>query len=321
MAKPRATGADARLIGITEVTYGTAPTDGYFGLPFKSTDLDKETPIGDDPLLGQGRAAQGAYYDRPSVSGGFEIPLDIQSAGFWLHGLLGAPTTTGTNPYTHVFTAGGATPSKTLEVGHAQLATPSYRRYLGVNLNDFSFTLSPRGVASARINVVAQSRVIAATSIDASPATTYVVTRFSQGMGSIKVGGTQVAYVTAGEFNFTNSPDVVETIRADGLIDGVDMGQAKPSGSMTVRLSDHATQTTLQTAFDNQAPVVLQYGFTHSGGWSLMFDMPRVLLAAPKAPITGPGGVEQQIAWQAENDSTAGYGLRATLVNNIASYA
>ena len=176
-------------------------------------------------------------------------------------------------------------------------------------------------MASARINVVAQSRVIAATSIDASPATTYVVTRFSQGMGSIKVGGTQVAYVTAGEFNFTNSPDVVETIRADGLIDGVDMGQAKPSGSMTVRLSDHATQTTLQNAFDNQTPVVLQYGFTHPGGWSLLFDMPRVLLSAPKAPITGPGGVEQQIAWQAENDTGVGYGLRVTLVNNIAAYA
>ena len=186
---------------------------------------------------GKGRAAQGAYYDRPSVAGGFEIPLDIQSAGFWLHGLMGAPTTTTEAPgYTHLFTAGGATPSKTLEVGHTQLATPSYRRYLGVNFNDFSFSMSPRGVASARINCVAQSRVVAATSIDATPAVTYAVTRFSQGNGLIKVGGTQVAYVTAGDFNFTNSPDVVETIRADGLIDGVDMGQARPSGSMTVRL-------------------------------------------------------------------------------------
>ena len=234
---------------------------------------------------------------------------------------MGAPTSTSEAPgYKHLFTGGGATPSKTLEVGHTQLATPSYRRYLGVNFNDFSFTMSPRGVASARINAVSQQRVVAATSIDATPLTTYTVTRFSQGNGLIKLGGTQIAYVTAGDFSFTNSPDVVETIRADGLIDGVDMGQARPSGSMTVRLSDHATQTTLQTAFDNQAPVVLQYGFTHPGGWSLMFDMPRVLLAAPKAPITGPGGVEQQIAWQAENDSTAGYGLRVTLVNDVATY-
>ena len=126
--------------------------------------------------------------------------------------------------YQHLFTAGGATPSKTLEVGHTQLATPSYRRFLGVNLNDFSFSLAPRGVASARINAVAQQRTLAAASLDATP-TAYVVTRFSQGNGLIKVGGTQLAYVTAGEFSFTNSPDVVETIRADGLIDGVDMGR------------------------------------------------------------------------------------------------
>src|SRR5512144_2326613 len=94
MAKPRATGADARMIGITEATYGTAPADGYVLLPFKSIDLDKEVPLGDDPLLGQGRAAQGAYYDRQSVTGAIEIPLDIQSSGFWLHGLLGDPVTT-----------------------------------------------------------------------------------------------------------------------------------------------------------------------------------------------------------------------------------
>ena len=90
---------------------------------------------------------------------------------------------------------------------------------------------------------------------------------------------------------------------------------------MTVRLSDSAGQTTLQTAFEAQSPVVLQYGFAHPLGWQLLFDMPRVLLAAPKAPISGPGGVEQQIAWQAEDDSGAGYGLRVTLRNDVASYA
>lgn len=99
MAKPRATGADARLIGITEATYGTAPADGYVLLPFKSIDLDKEVPLGDDPLLGQGRAAQGAYYDRQSVTGAIEIPLDIQSSGFWLHGLMGDPVTTSVKAY------------------------------------------------------------------------------------------------------------------------------------------------------------------------------------------------------------------------------
>ena len=40
-----------------------------------------------------------------------------------------------------------------------------------------------------------------------------------------------------------------------------------------------------------------------------------------KAPIAAPGGVEQQIAWQAEDDSVAGYGLRVTLRNDVASYA
>ena len=435
MSKPRATGSDARLIGVTEVTYGAAPADGYFLLPFISTDLDKEQPLAVDPILGQGRAAQGAYYDRESSTGATQVPLDVRNIGFWLHGLFGDPTTTtvkatGTltfsgqpaanstitlngvawtfvsgsptgnqtqigadidatltalaanlnasanaeiakctytadaandqldiefdtagvtgntwtlaasispaanaarsaatllgGGYRHVFTAGGATPSKVLEIGHPQLATPNYRRFLGVNVNDLNFTMSPRGTVAARVNLVGQQRVNAAASIDASPTNldaSDVFRRFAQAHGAIKVGGVNLANVTAGEFNFTNSPDVVETIRADGLIDGVDMGEARPSGSMTVRLSDSASQATLDAAFASQSPVVLQYGFTHPLAWSLLFDLPRVLVAAPKAPISGPGGIEQVMNWQGENDAAAGYGLRATLRNDVASYA
>ena len=110
MAKPRATGADARLIGITEVTYGTAPADGYFVLPFKSPTSTRKrrsattrcsaraaprralTTTG----LGRRRLRNPARYQLAPASG--------------CTGLLGAPTTTGTGPYTHVFTAGGDTP-------------------------------------------------------------------------------------------------------------------------------------------------------------------------------------------------------------------
>ena len=97
---------------------------------------------------------------------------------------MGAPTSTTEAPgYTHLFTAGGATPSKTLEVGHTQLATPSYRRYLGVNFNDFSFShvAARRGVGAGQRR--GAKRVVAATSIDATPVATYTVTRFSQGNG------------------------------------------------------------------------------------------------------------------------------------------
>ena len=82
-----------RLIGITEVTYGTALDRRLFRAA-----VQVDRPGQGDAARrrircsGKGAPAQGAYYDRSSVAGGFEIPLDIQSAGFWLHGLMGAPT-------------------------------------------------------------------------------------------------------------------------------------------------------------------------------------------------------------------------------------
>ena len=44
MPKVRAYGADSTLKACRETTYGTAPTSGYRGLDFKSTDLSSADP-------------------------------------------------------------------------------------------------------------------------------------------------------------------------------------------------------------------------------------------------------------------------------------
>jgi tail tube protein len=219
--------------------------------------------------------------------------------------------------YSHAFTSGGAVPSKTLEVGHPQLVTPRYYRFAGCVFGGLTFSMARTGAASGKINVIAQGRARAATTIDGSAAA-YLLTRFSQGNGSINLGGTQLANVTGGDFTFSNSLQAVETIRADGLIDGVDAGEAIASGKVTVRQS---TDTTIEDAVDAQTPVAFQYVYSHPAGWSLTFDLPRVFLPKPKAGISGPGGIQQTFDWQAAKDATAGYMLRATLVNDVASYA
>jgi hypothetical protein len=59
MPEVRAYGADATLKACRETAYSVAPLSGYRSLAFKSTDLSAEQPLGDDPLLGFGRNAQG----------------------------------------------------------------------------------------------------------------------------------------------------------------------------------------------------------------------------------------------------------------------
>lgn len=238
MAKTRAYGSDAQLLAAFESTYGTAP-DGsgggvYTKLSFKESSLGAERPLGYDPLLGQGRDAQDPFYEAISDEGEFGVPLDLRGLGFWLKGLFGAPTTTD-NPdgtYTHVFTSGGDLPSLTFEVGHTALSTPKFYRHTGAKLENLAFDMARTGPA----NAVAKGETSPASAADASPAT-LALKRFSQGSGTIKVGGSQLANVTGGRFSFSNNLERVETIRDDGLIDGADETEATAEGSIDVRFS------------------------------------------------------------------------------------
>lgn len=313
----RARGSDAVLLIAEETTYGTLPAD-FVKLPFKSTDLSEEKTLGEDPLLGQGRDASDPYYEPGTDSGNFEIPMDLRNTGIWLSGLFGAPTTAdnGDGTYTHTFTSGGTLPSFSFEIGHPNLDTPKFFRHTGAKLGTLSFDMSRSGPVNAQVSAIAQDEVSAASTIDASPSS-HALSRFNQGNGTIKLGGSTLASVTQGSFTFDNSLEAVETIRADGKIDGVDEGEARASGSMTVRYS---TDTTIETAVDAETPVALEYSFSIPGseGYELIFAMPRVFLPKPKKSITGPGGIEASYDWQAAKGIS--HMMQVTLTNDVASY-
>ena len=324
MAKTRAYGSDAQLLGAFEARYGTAPNGAaggvYTKLSFKESSLGAERVLGYDPLLGQGRDAQDPFYEAVADEGDFGVPIDLRGIGFWLKGLFGAPASTRQSAakHTHVFTSGGALPSLTFEIGHTALTAPKFYRHTGAKLDGISFDMARTGPANATIGVVAQGETAPAGAADASPAT-LALTRFSQGSGTIKVGGNQLANVTGGRFAFSNNLERVETIRSDGLIDGADETEATAEGSVEVRFS---TDTTITAAVDAETPVALEYGYSIPGarGYSLTFSLPRVFLPKPKQEIRGPGGIQASYDWRAARDAAAGHLLQVTLINDKAGY-
>ena len=68
-------------------------------------------------------------------------------------------------------------------------------------------------------------------------------------------------------------------------------------------------------------PVALEYGFSMVDGFELKLELFRVFLPKPKYSVSGPGGVEASFDWRAAFDDTAGTMLRASLLNDVASYA
>lgn len=324
MAKTRALGADAQLLAAFETVYGTAP-DGSGGgvftqMSFKSYSIGDEKPLGTDPDLGQGRDAQDPFFEAVSVDGDIGVGLDLQAAGFWLKALLGDPDTTDNldGTYTHVFTAGGDVLPLTLELGHPQLTTPKFERATGVKLGGWQMDLSRTGPARATFSAIAQGMARPVAAADAAPLA-YELTRFNNSRGAVKVDAAQLANITGGSMAFSNGLDPVETIRADGLIDGVDEGEATCGGSVDLRFS---TDTTITDAIDAETPVALQYGWTIPGadGFNLTIDWPRVFFPRVKNPVEGPGGISATYDWQAAKDPVAGHMMQVTLKNDVDGY-
>ncbi|TNC93400.1 MAG: hypothetical protein FD119_4042 [Stygiobacter sp.] len=310
MGKTRAYGADCVLLAAFEAGYGVLPADGYTRLSFKECSLGAERPLGYDPLLGQGRDAQDPYYEAVKDEGDIGIPLDTRALGFWLRGLFGAPATTGDadTGSTHVFTSGLDLPSMAIEIGHAKLSTPKFFRHAGAKLDKLSFDMARSGAANASIAVIAQGEVETTNTIDATPAS-FPLKRFSQGSGTVRIGGGQLANVVGGKLSFSNNLERVETIRADGLIDGVDETEATAEGSVDIRFG---TDTTLTAAIAAESPVAMEYGFTIPGSpFALTFHLPRVFLPKKKQEIKGPGGIQASYDWRAARDP---------LVNDVAGY-
>jgi hypothetical protein len=231
------------------------------------------------------------------------------------NGTASGPTLTG-GGYEHVWTSGGdAIPSYTVEVGHPKLAVPVFFRHLGTVMESLAFEMGQQGPANAKVQLVAQGEEQAAASIDAAPSA-YTLKRFTQARGYVRKGGAALAGITGGSLTFSNNLERVRVIRDDGKIEAADPTIATCTGALKARFDG----TTLLAEAASSDPIAIEYGFTMADGWSLSFELFRAFLPKPKYSITGPGGVEASFDWRAAFDEASGTMLRASLLNDVASY-
>jgi hypothetical protein len=311
----RAYGANAQLLGKFETVYGTPPSGNYIKFPFVSSDLGSEQGLIASDLLGQGRDPSQPIRDVIRVEGNVVVPVDLRNFGHWLKALLGAPTTTGTGPYTHTFVSGAASlPSLVLEVGMPEV--PIFFTESGVRVNSAQLSFARSGAANATLNCIAQGESDATTTGGGTP-TTATLTRFNQFQGSIKKDGLQLGNVTGAQLTYTNNLERIETIRSDGKIDGADPTIAALTGNIEVRFADTAL---IDAATDN-TPMELAFAYIIDADKSLTFTAHEVYLPKPKLAISGPGGVQATFDWQAAKATSPARMLTVVLKNDVASYA
>jgi len=308
-------GSNAKLLAAFETTYGSAPSDGYTQIPFSKYDFSSSQSLIDDDLLGNGRDPSEPSLDAINVGGNITVPVDSRAFGFWLKAALGAPVTTGTTTYLHTFKSGSLTiPSVCLQVQNPEI--PLYRSHFGSKVDTISIDFARSGLTSAQLALISQGEESDSSSADSTP-TTYDSGRFSSFTGYIKKDNSSLGSVVSASFKYSNGLDKIETIRSDGLLDGVDPTNAMVEGSITIRFNS----TSLFDLASAGTPVKLEFGYNAGTSEKLNFIVHEAYLSRPSIPIDGPKGIQVTFDFKGAKNTTAGCMLTAELTNDVSSYA
>lgn len=220
--------------------------------------------------------------------------------------------------YQHTYTTGAAVlPSSSVEVAFPEV--PFFGMNWGVKAGGLGIQMQRGGQLDATINLIAQGETTAAASMAGTVADELPLVRFSQFSGSVRRFGAPVADLVSGQFNLSNGLDPVPAIRGDGRIGGVDEGALTVTGQIGVRFSGPE----LQLQAENGEACDLEYQWTlPNSPFSLRIIVHETYLPKAKRPITGPGGVQADYAWQAA-DPVGGRAATFILTNDVpgATYA
>ena len=310
----RAQGARAQMALAFETVYGTPPIGGFTKMPFASTTLGAEQPLLNSELLGYGRDPLAPIKDAVTADGDVVVPIDAEGFGFWLKAAFGDPVTTGSGPWTHEFQSGAwSLPSLSIETGMPEV--PRYAIYSGCVLDQLSWQLQRSGLLTATARLVAQGETVGTVSSAGTPAP-IDLRRFGHFNGAITRNGAALGNVVSAQISYANNLDRIETIRADGRIDGADPSIAALTGSIEVRFAD---STLVTQAIDGEA-CALEFSYALPSGESFAFTVHAVYLPRPRIEISGPQGVQATFDWQAARDSALGRMCTATLINDREEY-
>lgn len=316
-------GAQGKQVSIfqqTEVTEGVKPTGNYRRLPVKSFSLAPTENIQTEVVLSSSatnRDPMDPFRDFIDIAGDAVVPLDLTNIGHWLRMLLGAPTTSGTTNFTHVFRSGSnALPSAAFEKVYGDIAGAN-EGYLGVRANTMNLPVQPSGAADVTFGLMGLAYQANLTSAPGTP-TTAAFERFNRFQGSIRRNAAALPAFMTGSISFSNAMEPVKAIRNDRRIEGIDWAEPTLTFEGTVRLT--AANAAIMADAIAGTPSAFDYTLTIGANKTLLVELPRMTLTPTGPRLEGPMGIDIPVRGTGSFDATAACMMRVTLTNQTASY-
>ena len=152
-----------------ETTEGVSPASKVLKkVPFVSMSVVANQNLNKSAVITSTRDAGEPFKGNYGVDGNIVIPVECGEAfGYWLKGLFGEPTTTGTEaPYTHVFKPSDTVPSMVIEKGFNTLE--KYDLLNGCKVGQMSMSVGGDGELVATLTVAGMSSTFSGTPYDST---------------------------------------------------------------------------------------------------------------------------------------------------------
>lgn len=310
-----ASGSNAKVALKKQPDEDTLATGNFELIALQSFNLVKTEAPEEDPLVGQGRDAIRPGRGLISLGGNAVVPIDSEAIGHWLSMLLGAPTTTGSDPYTHVWESGeSALIPYSIEQGHDDTDAGVFFMNKTVYANSGQVTVGPSGVARLSLELLATGQT-EGTSTGAGTPTTIATSTFLGKQSFINRNAASLGNLLNMDLSLANNIDPDYYVGGGGLPGALPLGVVALSGSMSTRLVD----LVLLSQASSNGVCTLDFGFSRSASDKITFEMPQVDLLTQGSGLEGPAGVELQFNILGSKTPSA-RALKVTLINTRATY-
>ena len=277
-----ANGAQHSLHYIAESTYGTTPaTPTWTPLPHNATTLALTKDAIESEKLRGDRQIEDFRHGNKSIGGDVTSEMEYGAFDDILEAVMCGTWTT------NVLKSGTTRRSFTLERKFADLATPEFHRYEGVEFNSMAISIAPNSMVTATFSVIGKDLSLATAEVASSTYSADIGnTPFDSFTGSITEGGSSIATVTSLEFTIENGLEPLFSVGAD-TTNRPSIGKSRVTGTLTT----YFDSKTLYEKFINETSSEIVCTLTDTAGNDIQIDIPNVKYNSGQPDVSGEGAV------------------------------
>lgn len=310
-----ALGRFIKMSSVQALTSGSA----YQSFNFYSDNFQPGEGLVEDEELGEGRHnlvdPTEQARDLPNPSGGLTVALDLRQIGFWLSSLWGAPATTGSGPYVHVWTSAVTSPGLLgLEL---PLANEIFRIVDACAISQMSINLADEaGYRKVQMETVSRSVRSLGAALSASQTAAPERAKVTGTKGILKINDTAFGNVMGGQLQMGNGAFGERYVDDTDYISAIEIG--KPSFSLSPQVRIRSGASTMLALFDGVTPFTAEMIYTvGSNTLSILCNNAKAAPVLPSPQGFGGMDVTPAITGSQTADDPM---LTITLTNDVVSY-